>query len=64
MQRGGGYNNGFNRNIKLEELKEKNKVDYELAYKTNLYWANFTKTGNPNGDNLPKWNERNVMEIK
>lgn len=27
----------------------------ELARIMNTYWANFPKTGNPNGDNLPEW---------
>lgn len=27
----------------------------ELARTMNTYWANFAKTGNPNGNNLPSW---------
>jgi len=30
-------------------------VDYELANTMSSYWANFVKTGNPNGNNLPRW---------
>ena len=30
-------------------------TEYELAKKMNRYWANFAKTGNPNGDGLPNW---------
>ena len=30
-------------------------VDYELAYACNTYWANFAKTGVPQGDRLPEW---------
>jgi para-nitrobenzyl esterase len=24
------------------------------------YWVNFIKTGNPNGENLPHWEEKNI----
>ena len=30
-------------------------AEYELAKKMNTYWANFAKTGNPNGAGLPNW---------
>jgi para-nitrobenzyl esterase len=29
--------------------------DYKVAKTMNDYWANFIKTGNPNGASLPKW---------
>lgn len=29
--------------------------DSAMAEKTSSYWANFVKTGNPNGDGLPEW---------
>ena len=29
--------------------------DEAIAQQTNAYWANFAKTGNPNGAGLPKW---------
>lgn len=32
------------------------QTDYDLGYKMSSYLVNFAKTGNPNGDNLPKWN--------
>jgi carboxylesterase type B len=30
-------------------------ADYAIAEKTTSYWANFVKTGNPNGDGLVNW---------
>lgn len=30
-------------------------ADFVLADSTNRYWANFVKTGNPNGDRLVQW---------
>lgn len=44
--------------------RKKEKIDYEIADKMNLYWANFIKTGNPNGAGLPEWNEKEVMKLK
>ncbi len=29
--------------------------DYEIAVQMNTYWANFAKTGNPNGERVPEW---------
>ena len=29
--------------------------DARIADQTNSYWANFAKTGNPNGEGLPEW---------
>ncbi|WP_419788639.1 carboxylesterase/lipase family protein [Mucilaginibacter sp. SP1R1] len=31
------------------------KVDHQLATTISTYWANFVKTGNPNGQGLPAW---------
>ena len=31
--------------------------DYALSETMLNYWVNFTKTGNPNGEGLPSWNE-------
>lgn len=30
-------------------------VDYDLSLTMTKYWANFAKTGNPNGKGLPRW---------
>jgi para-nitrobenzyl esterase len=35
-------------------------VDRELASTMAAYWANFVKTGNPNGKGLPQWPEYGV----
>ena len=45
-----------------------NASDYELQTTMSNYWANFVKTGNPNGGTLPTWNKYNsstdpVMEL-
>jgi para-nitrobenzyl esterase len=32
-------------------------VDHQLATRMSTYWANFIKSGNPNGKNLPTWNK-------
>lgn len=31
------------------------KTDMDLSEKMSSYWANFARTGNPNGDGLPVW---------
>jgi para-nitrobenzyl esterase len=38
---------------------EPTATEKELAIAMNSYWANFAKTGNPNGANLPHWQEFN-----
>ena len=35
-------------------------ADEAIAQQTNAYWANFAKTGNPNGKGLPNWPEYNA----
>ncbi|MHA8067444.1 carboxylesterase/lipase family protein [Aquirufa sp. ROCK2-A2] len=30
-------------------------IDHKLSESMSNYWANFVKTGNPNGNSLPKW---------
>jgi para-nitrobenzyl esterase len=37
-------------------------VDHQLAKRMSNYWANFIKSGNPNGKDLPVWNKYNTKE--
>ena len=41
--------------------------DWELSRTMQRYWANFAKTGNPNGPDLPLWepfdNNRRVLRL-
>ena len=39
-------------------------ADQKLAKSMNTYWANFAKTGNPNGKGLPIWSEFNSENNK
>lgn len=39
-------------------------VDHELAKTMSTFFANFVKTGNPNGDGLPTWNSYNTADKK
>jgi para-nitrobenzyl esterase len=41
----------------LQKVKNRpfTKADYELADQMSSYWANFAKTGNPNGAGLNQW---------
>ncbi len=44
------------------------QVDHTLSAVMSSYWANFIKTGNPNGDHLPEWksydtNNKEVMVL-
>ncbi|MBR5636381.1 MAG: carboxylesterase family protein [Pseudobutyrivibrio sp.] len=38
--------------------------DYKLSETMQKYWVNFAKTGNPNGEGLPKWEMRSANQNK
>lgn len=48
--------------------RPKTDGDYELGERISSYWANFVKTGNPNGEGLPQWDpcgweDHNVLTL-
>ena len=40
------------------------QVDHDLANIMSSYWANFVKTGDPNGKGLPVWDAYNTTDKK
>ncbi|MBC31821.1 MAG: carboxylesterase [Muricauda sp.] len=51
------------------ENNESTPIDGKLAEIMNTYWANFAKTGNPNGEGLPTWplyteSEGKILDIQ
>jgi para-nitrobenzyl esterase len=42
-------------NLKSSTVRPWNVVDYKLADVMSMYWVNFAKNGNPNGNGLPEW---------
>lgn len=38
--------------------------DVALSKLMSSYWVNFVKTGNPNGPNLPAWDQEGVSSTK
>ncbi len=49
-------------------VAETTTTDEEVAHILNTYWANFAKTGNPNGEGLPLWpgydTEEEILDIQ
>ncbi|WP_234733898.1 carboxylesterase/lipase family protein [Tellurirhabdus bombi] len=50
------------------QLRPLERADAELARLMSAYWVNFVKTGNPNGNELPRWpvystKSKQVMEL-
>jgi para-nitrobenzyl esterase len=41
--------------VKAKYGDQLSETDAKIADQTNSYWANFAKTGNPNGSGLPNW---------
>lgn len=56
-------------NVKYEDRSYRyNQSDLDLSETMLSYWSNFAKTGNPNGEGLPTWNEfslgdQNLQEL-
>ena len=59
----GELNYAYN-NISKEKDKYPYRYDDSLADIMSSYWVNFIKTGNPNGEGLPTWNEYNLTDKK
>jgi para-nitrobenzyl esterase len=41
--------------VNIFELRSDDSADEKVAPEMNTYWANFVKTGNPNGAGLLDW---------
>jgi para-nitrobenzyl esterase len=55
-------------NVRRGPAAEPTAIEKELAKVMNSYWANFAKTGNPNGEGLPSWtnynNNQDMLDIE
>jgi para-nitrobenzyl esterase len=51
-------------NARWGNQEEPTPEEKELARIMNTYWANFAKTGNPNGNNLPEWPRYDVQKAE
>ncbi len=54
----------FNTLSSRRGVSEPSPEDKKLAQVMNSYWANFAKTGNPNGPGLPVWPKYNSQQEK
>lgn len=50
-------------NLKTNEFYEWNDDDYAVSELFLTYYANFCKTGNPNGEGLPQWDSMTGAEV-
>jgi para-nitrobenzyl esterase len=46
----------------IPELAAASAPDLKVADQMSSYWVNFARTGNPNGEGVPTWQEHRAMD--